>query len=133
MTYVFTDDYKADMHHHISAMYKQAKKDELSREERLQASHDVVEAYVAHTGERPDGNALERLATLILREELTDMHPDKMTREEYPIMSDRQRDTRERGELSLKAVQDVGTDGQDYRVQSRDNNRKMRELFGRLP
>lgn len=37
-----------------------------------------------------DSALIERLANAILDEELTDRHPDKMTIEGYPIMSDRQ-------------------------------------------
>ncbi|EPC8408886.1 hypothetical protein ACR3AM_003156 [Bacillus thuringiensis] len=39
-------------------------------------------------GERPEPKQLERLADLLLYKELHDAHPDKMSREEYPIMSD---------------------------------------------
>lgn len=99
MTYVFTDDYKTDMHRHIDTLYNEAKTSNTSRERRLTASDTLVEDYVAHSGERPDGNALERLATLILRDELTDAHPDKMAREEYPILSDTQREEREKDEI----------------------------------
>lgn len=66
--FLFTSDYNADMHRHIDALFTAAKTLETSRADRLQASDDLVEAYAAHTGRRPQGTALERLATLILRD-----------------------------------------------------------------
>lgn len=64
------------------------------RGERMAAVEALTDSYIDANGERPDVDALERLTNLILREELTDMHPDKMTREEYPIMSVHQEDRR---------------------------------------
>lgn len=104
MTYVFTDDYKTDLHEHITQLYTLAKTLNTSRGERLQASDDLVEDYYAHTELVPDGTALERLATLILRDELSDMHPDKVTREEYPILSDRQLETRDDKETKVSDI-----------------------------
>lgn len=79
---------------------------------------------------------LTQLADLILYEELSDTHPDKMTREEYPIMSDIQLARRQEGkhvkrkdkdgkmrpnktEVPMKAAYDYGADGKDYRVPRR--------------
>ncbi|WP_434750236.1 hypothetical protein [Paenibacillus amylolyticus] len=68
------------------------------RGERMAAVEALTDSYIDANGERPDVDALERLTNLILREELTDMHPDKMTREEYPIMSLHQEDRRRSNE-----------------------------------
>lgn len=100
------------------------------REHRIKVSNDLTEEYFLQHGEFPAATVLDRLATLILQDELADTHPDKMTRNEYPLLSDRQRDTRERGERSMMAAQDVATDRRDYRVNTRDSNRRMREVFG---
>lgn len=94
-TFLFTANYNADMQRHIDDLYTAAKTLITSRQERLQASDDLVEAYVSYTGKRPDSTALGRLATLILRDELTDPHPDKMTINEYPILSGWQEESRE--------------------------------------
>jgi hypothetical protein len=52
-------------------------------------------------------------------EELTDKHPDKITREEYPFMSDWQLDLRRDNECGLKITEDTGTDGINYRTPTR--------------
>ncbi|MFF2886662.1 hypothetical protein [Paenibacillus sp. NPDC057967] len=62
-----------------------------------------------------DPALLERLTDAILDEELTDMHPDKVTNTEYPFMSEWQLDLRRDRETGLKAVEETGTDGRDYR------------------
>lgn len=50
-----------------------------------------IDAYIDENGVRPPAHRLDELADYILYDELTDTHPDKMTREEYPIMSEWQR------------------------------------------
>lgn len=113
-------------------------------EETIEAVRDVTDAYVEEVGERPGITELDRMATLILNEQITDPHPDKMTREEYPIESGTQRARREYGrhqakeingrrEVSLSWADEVGADGRDYRPQTRDNNRKMRDVLGGQP
>lgn len=124
--YGFTADYKADMHRHIDKLFTQAKTLNTDRQTRLNATDDLIEAYFAHTEKAPDGNHLERMATLILRDELTDPHPDKMSRAEYPIMSDSQRDERLSDEVSEIWAENVGTDGRDYKLPTRENMRKLR-------
>lgn len=126
--FLFTSDYNADMHRHIDGLFSAAKTLDTSREDRLQASDDLVESYVAHTGRRPQGTALERLATLILRDELTDTDRMKVRNNEYPFLSDDQMRRREEGEVSAILAEDVATDGRDYRPRTRDNNRKFREM-----
>jgi hypothetical protein len=59
----------------------------------------------------PDTALLERLADAILYEELTDTHPDKMTREEYPIMSMTQESRRRDREYSLSLADNYDLDG----------------------
>lgn len=50
----------------------------------------LIEAYFHQTGHKPDAYQLERLANYILKEDLTDPHPDKVTRTEYPILNEGQ-------------------------------------------
>ena len=118
------------MHGLISEEFTKFKRDKTSREHRMQFADKLTEGYFTKHGKIPDGMILDRLATLILQDELADKHADKMTRNEYPLLSDRQRETRGRDERSIKAAQDVATDGSDYRVRTRDSNRRMREVFG---
>src|SRR5690625_176538 len=54
---------------------------------RIDASKALIEEYIEAHGERPPASVLSRLATYILLDTLSDSHPDKMAREEYPIMS----------------------------------------------
>ncbi|WP_255285959.1 hypothetical protein [Bacillus wiedmannii] len=66
-------------------------------------------------GERPEPKQLERLADLLLYEELSNTHPDKMAREEYPIMSDYQLSRRHSGEVSMKVAEEYGVDRRCYK------------------
>jgi hypothetical protein len=58
---------------------------------------------------------LERLTDAILDEELTDPNPHKVAHTEYPFFSERQLDLRRDRETGLKAAEETGTDGRDYR------------------
>lgn len=118
-----------DAHNDITDQFTQFKRTQTDRASRINFSSRLIEHYLVVNGKIPPVGVLDRLATLILQDELADMHADKMTRNEYPLLSDRQRDTRGRSERSLKAAQDVATDGLDYRIKTRDSNRRMREHF----
>ena len=118
------------MHAEISEAFSDFKAIKTSRRHRMDFAEELAERYFAEYGKMPDGSVLERLATLILQDELADSHPDKMTRNEYPLLSDSQADERYADERSMKAAQDVAIDGADYRVRTRDSNRRMREVYG---
>jgi hypothetical protein len=75
----------------------------------------LTEEYFARTGEWPDAIALERLANLCLYEELTDSHPDKVTRTEYPFFSEHQFEERYKAEASFKLAEEHGVDGRDHK------------------
>ncbi len=124
--FTFGANYNEELAQYIDELFLKDKSVKLPRQERLEASDRVIEAYVLRTGKRPPSAQLGRLATLILRDELADPHPDKMTREEYPILSDSQRDEREKDEVSFKWSRDVGVDGRDYKLPTRENLRKLR-------
>lgn len=62
---------------------------------------------------------LDRLADAVMDEEITDPNPYKVQHTEYPFFSQRQLDLRRDRETSLKAAEEVGTDGRDYRVPKR--------------
>ena len=118
-----------DAHNDITEQFTQFKRTQTDRASRIDFSNRLIERYFTINDKIPPTTVLDRLATLILQDELADMHADKMTRNEYPLLSDRQRETRGRNERSLKAAQDVATDGIDYRIKTRDSNRRMREHF----
>ena len=124
-------DYKSAFKRYVDELFARAKRGDLAdRAERMQLIDELIESYIAATGQRPDSVQLDRLATLCLREELTDRHPDKMSREEFPIMSDEQYVRRKTGlnrkkdgrgiiETSFKLAEEYGTDGRNYRKPKR--------------
>src|SRR5690625_877208 len=69
--------------------YYDAKKagDSIPPNKRIESADAIVEHYVEINGKRPPASVLSRLATYILLDVLSDPHPDKMAREEYPIAS----------------------------------------------
>lgn len=112
----------------IDELWKRTKAGKLPRKQRFVAVEELTEEYYRATGKQPDWKALDKLATLCLYEEVTDPHPDKMTRDEYPIMSDTQEEKRHADEVSDKWAEEIGTDGRDHRKKSRENMRRMRNL-----
>lgn len=62
---------------------------------RMFTAEYLTEHYFDVVGRIPSTLLLDRLASYILFDELTDEHPDKMTNNEYPFMSDSQQDERE--------------------------------------
>lgn len=120
----------------INELWAQTKAGKLPRKERFAAIERLTDEYIAATGRRPNPAQLDRLATLCLYEEVTDATPDKMTVNEYPIMSDEQYARRTEGkhvrrrdkngklipnktEIPLKSAHSRGTDGRDYRTPKR--------------
>lgn len=75
------------------------------RAERIAAVGAWTDAYIDKHGQRPPAQQLELLADYILREELADKNPDKMTREEYPIMSEWQRVRRLKSRIMAGVVE----------------------------
>lgn len=130
-------DYKTKLHESISEIHVATKRGEMPRAVRLVKLEQLAEEYYAKAGEMPDAVALERMADLALYEELTDDRPDKMTLEEYPIMSDEQEARRKEGkhrkksdnpriEVPLGIAENIGVDGRDYNPPMR-RERSIRE------
>lgn len=61
---------------------------------RVKIINAMFDAYIEQTGEVPDGVQVQRLANWMLFEDLTNNHPDKVTREPYPFLTKRQLRTR---------------------------------------
>lgn len=112
----------------INELWTATKRGDLPRQARFAAIEQLTEEYIEATDRRPDPAMLDRLATLCLYEEITDPHPDKMARDEYPIMSDTQEEERHDDEVSIKWAESVATDGRDYAKQTREYRRKLRNL-----
>jgi len=119
-----------DAHNEITTRFKRYKREKTSRQERMDFAQELTDDYLYLHGKIPPTMVLDRLATLILQDELADMDRMKMRNNEYPLLSATQREYREEVERSLKAAQDVAVDGTDYRVKTRDSNRRMREIYG---
>lgn len=98
-----------------------------TRKVRIAEVERLTDEYIALTGRVPSNDLLERLTNVILHEELSDKRADKMTLEEYPIMSDSQyerrttggqRATRKNGwtvmEVPLSQARNHAMDGKDY-------------------
>jgi len=99
-----------------------------NRQLRMQIVEDLTEQYFEAAGDWPDGKTLEKLTDAILSEELTDMHPDKITRAEYPFMSDWQLDARHENEYSEALGEAHGSDGRKHSQPTR-RTRTGREHF----
>lgn len=89
----------------------------------------LTESYFAKTGAMPDGVALERLADLCLYEELTDPNPDKVTKAEYPFLSEHQFEERYKAEVSEKVAEEYGADGRNHKPPLRRKRTKKDEKF----
>lgn len=108
-------DYKAEFTNYVDKIIEKTKRGDLGRASRMQEIERLTDAYIAVTGEVPDSYEIERLTDAILNEELSDPHPDKISRNEYPFMSDWQLDVRHDKEASADAAGTVGTDGRNHR------------------
>lgn len=93
---VFTDNYKEQAHEYTTLLFALSNDGNTTPSDRIERVTALTEAYLDHTGVHADSSVLERLATLILRDEIDDPRRDKMTLEEYPIMSDNQRERRKK-------------------------------------
>ncbi|MEY8748901.1 hypothetical protein [Alkalicoccobacillus gibsonii] len=75
----------------------------LPPETRKQYVEELIDLHFVHFHKYPDSRNLQRLADMLLVEQLKDPDPDKMTKEEYPFLSDRQEDKRKQREMSMES------------------------------
>lgn len=123
----FKGDYKAAFEAAVSELIEEDIRD---RAERMQAIDALIDEYINATGETPDAKQIERLTDYILREELFDSSPDKITREEYPILSERQLRRRRSMEVPLESVAEyIGDDGKIHRAPKRRKRTLKENLF----
>jgi hypothetical protein len=113
----------------IDDLRRRTKADELPRDVRIAEIDRVTEEWFRETGEMPDAKQLERLADLILHEELTDGSNE--------ILSDTQIARRQEGkhsrktsnpkiEVPFKMAENLGTDSRNYNKPIR-RERSLRE------
>lgn len=131
----FEGNYKEALDEYVQLLEQSAGTE--TRDFRMEIIEKMTDAYVEQTGKRPDCSFLLRLTDVILHEELTDPRPDKMTIEEYPIMSAHQHGRRTTGsqqfrnkagvvryEVPLEHGVNVATDGIDYTPRTRSFNNR---------
>lgn len=106
---------------------------ETSREYRTEKAEKIVNEYVEKTGRVPSSEHLLRLEDIILHEELSDPRPDRITLEEYPILSYSQIERRVTGkfrnrnknnvvirEVPIDHAENVASDGKNYTLPIRN-------------
>lgn len=102
MTYIFelgnhteqAHDYTSEL---IDEAYRRKADDKpVASHERVQKADELCEAHYAQIGQWPVESVLTRLAWYIVFDEMTDPHPDKVSREEYPVLSKSQEKRRQR-------------------------------------
>lgn len=118
-TFNINGDYKTQFETYVNTLISNLRESDSSaisnRDVRVKEIKSLTDAYVGTVGERPETKQLERLADLLLYEELSDTHPDKVAREEYPIMSDYQLARRHSGEVSMKVAEEYSVDRRCYK------------------
>lgn len=108
----------ADLLWHLAQADKRAGSPSLAAD-RCASVDRLCEAHYAQVGQMPDSNVLERLASLILFDELTDDTPYKTRNTEYPIESEHKEKRHNDGITSASFADTVGIDGRDYRTPHR--------------
>lgn len=130
ITTEFTNEYKQQAPQYAELLFNIATKCKPKPALRVNKAKEVTESYFEHTGEVMAAESLEILADMILMDELLDTHPDKMSKKEYPIMSNSQQDERYSGEVDFEWTSNIGTNYVDYTINTRDNMRKRRIFVG---
>jgi hypothetical protein len=106
----------------------------------VKAHADINQERISHwqerggKGERPISLSLntaliDMLTNAVLDEELTDKHPDKITREEYPFLSEYQFDRRQRNEYSLDLAESYDSTGRNHAKPKRRQRTAREERF----
>lgn len=129
----------AQLHEEITEEFDRFKRYTTSRQHRIEFANTFVENYFLEHQERPNSGLLQRLATLILQDEMSVRSPHKMSTSEYPILTASQERKRKgkgarknslMGEISQAIFKEVSVDGQLHRKRTRDDNRRLREIYG---
>jgi hypothetical protein len=108
-------DYKTKLHEDITLLQQATKRGEMPRALRIVRIEELTDDYYAKAGEMPDIVALERLADLVLYEELTDPNIHKVAHTEYPFLSEHQFDRRDSRESAVgDAIDNSANDGRRH-------------------
>lgn len=87
--------YKEQFSDYVGELIEQ----DLTIEKRCNEIELLTERYVEFAGKKPNPFELERLANYLLKEHLQDKNPDKITAENYPVLSERQTRSRKSKEF----------------------------------
>ena len=99
-----TGKHTEQAHEYTNALINEAYQRKTTPQERVDNVDKLCEAHYAQTGIMPDESVLSRLAWYIVFDEMTDKRPNKVSSEEYPILSDYQAETRRQRERSISDV-----------------------------
>lgn len=94
-----------DTHDAITAEFARYKDEKTPRNSRMTFAEELTNAYINYHGYRPPSSVLDRLATLILQDEITDSDVYKVAHNESPILSYTQIDRREKRERKAGVVE----------------------------
>lgn len=122
ITTVFTGDYneiKTQLGEYIDLLFTLAKGGNSTAEQRVDKVTAITEAYYGMNERHAENSDLERLASLILYDDLTDDTPYKTKNTKYPIESPRQEIDYYRGLTMRKVPDTIGMDGNDHRLTTR--------------
>jgi signal recognition particle GTPase len=98
-------------------------KHDYSVKARMKLIKELTDAYINETGDLPDPKQLDRLSDYILRDELTDKQPDKVSKTEYPFLSVYQIKRRNKREAS-KDVNQYSSNGRNTAKAKRPYNKE---------
>lgn len=92
-------------HDYTSALIDEAYNENTTHSQRVEQADKLCEAHYEQVGSYPSESVLSRLAWYIVFDEMTDSHPDKMSREEYPMLSRGQMERRDEKTTLLDDLQ----------------------------
>lgn len=126
--YKFSDDYKTDFIAFVDELFLRL--DTLgytvyTQEERIADAKRLTDGYVMQTGKRPATGQLDRLATLIVKEDKFKRKGVQVVVEEYPVMSDRQLVRRYENEVSFIGANLYDSKGSNMQMPTRTNRIKL--------
>lgn len=130
--FTFTDNYNEEFNGYINDLYTKTKAGEFGlgdRQVRISAVDDLINSFVEFTGKIPKPTQLDRLSSLILREELTDPTPWKTRNTEYPIHSERQEKGINDNEVGLLAAENYDTSGKNQNYPKRRKRSKAENAY----
>lgn len=106
-------------HDDITEQFTQFKRIGTDRASRMTFSISLTERYLATNDKIPPVGVLDRLATLILQDELTDATPWKSQNNEYHIQSPREELDYYKGLVARQVPETLAADGIDMRTPTR--------------